>query len=809
MGSGPQSKKDQYAKKWKKKQKKRAEIQARQREFGQRTEIVRGSNARQRRRMSHQIPRAWAGEMPEDVAVFDDAVLATFAPDLAQQAAAVRGALKDALESRADDALKRVSVIGRNSPWSEWRLFVRGLVDWLADDAAAASEAWMRLNPERRPGRIAAAMMASLRPDPEGLAAAGQPQALSQPQALHRPSGQNAGAQSAAASPAPAWGSLDPQQLYHAKLLRRARFDRAALRVAEAGLSVREESEEMLLGPKRIQWLRQFIAEYRETEPELTAALAQTALRRAYGQNYSDLFDDAARSFSGPLHDRRNKLLKFLYYGRFQRDAEAARTAEQALNDYLDHDLPKNEALLPALRAAIASQIHLDQAMDLIAPDRLRGPLAIFLGPPEDPTSIRKHLLAAVKAHPANGAAYEVHADWIQAKLDDDRLRKPERARLEAELAHVMQSWAQGVTEAVAPRLWLVDHLLENEELDEARPHVEFLAASRQDDPRVRALPWKWQLLEAMRLCRRKAWLAEVPSRLDEAEALWPTWLPKRWLAYLRAGWTLRTGQREAFEEQRRQICQQFGLARDSLADACLMLGAVQQTRAAAAEIKPFRAAVDQALTSINTLPAEALFEAGSCFWDLHRAQLIYPAYRMQGKTIGKELLNRLAKTTGLVLEGIPLDGKQDERVPKAILWASEYRFWTNGYEVKGPPLVLNSAVEKAPLFAAARLNAFCKQRYAWGAEKYQALGPLLRAAAQGERDPYYRHWFVALADRLDDILASKASQSFGFPFGDLFGSKQTDDEDDILEYDPNCDCPDCQAAREAEKQRSFKPPYP
>ena len=67
------------------------------------------------------------------------------------------------------------------------------------------------------------------------------------------------------------------------------------------------------------------------------------------------------------------------------------------------------------------------------------------------------------------------------------------------------------------PRLWLVDYLLENERLEEARPHVDFLAASRQDDPRVRATPWKWQLLEAMRLCRRKAWLADVPARLDRS----------------------------------------------------------------------------------------------------------------------------------------------------------------------------------------------------------------------------------------------------------------------------------------------------
>src|SRR5690606_1862142 len=113
-------------------------------------------------------------------------------------------------------------------------------VDWLAEDAGAANEAWKRLNPERRPGRIAAAMMLARRSDLERVARREETEA-------------------SAESSASDW---DDQLIYHAKLLRRVRYDRAALSVAEAGVRAPEESKKLLLGPKKIHWLRQFIAEY-------------------------------------------------------------------------------------------------------------------------------------------------------------------------------------------------------------------------------------------------------------------------------------------------------------------------------------------------------------------------------------------------------------------------------------------------------------------------------------------------------------------------------------------------------------------
>ena len=401
-----------------------------------------------------------------------------------------------------------------------------------------------------------------------------------------------------------------------------------------------------------------------------------------------------------------------------------------------------------------------------------------------------------MKAHPQNLSAHKAYAEWLESKLDNDRLTQAGRQPFEEELAEVMRSWSQGLPESVEPRLWLVDYLLENEQLEEAKPHVDFLAAARQDDPRVRATPWKWQLQEAMRLCRRKAWLAEVPARLDEVEALWPTWLSKQWLPYLRAAWTLRSGQVEAFENQRRQICEASGLSLDSLADACQMLGVAQWLRATADDLKRLRAPVDRAVKDLKAISIEELIAVGGFFWDLHRARLVYPAYRMHGAKFGKELLARWRATPRLLLERI-----QEEPIHKAVLWCSEYRFWSDS-AVTLPSFFSDPAIQRHPMLAAAKLNAFLKAHYHWGSEGYREQGRILREAAQSQRDAYYRHWFLALANDLDDVLAKESSPSFRFPFGDLFGSDIGDDDDgedfesDASDFDQDCDCAECQAAR-------------
>lgn len=787
MGSKAQRRKERHERK---RQEKRKKSRERPQFSRPNIQFAVGSNARHRQRLAEQVPHAWAGESPEDVAVFEDAALASLPTEPAQQVTAIRQALEHASASRAEDAVQCVSVIPRNSPLSEWRIFIRGLVDWLADNTEAARETWTRLNPERRPGRIATAMMLSLRSDLEQVSKIAR-KAESKEAEL---------SDAATAAPLCQW---DNQLIDHAHLLRRVRFDRAALRVAQAGLKVPEESPKLLLGPRKLEWIRKFVQEYTETEPELCNALSQSALRRAFTQNFTDLFDEAVSSLPGPRHDRRNLLLIFFFYSQVE-DRSSEAKAAKALYQYLDDDLPQNEALSKALRNAIASQIHYFEAMTSMRPEGL-GFIESLLAPPENTRAIRAHFRASLEADPRNRSAHKAYAGWLQSKTDDDRLTQARRKPIEAELAEVMRGWSQGLPEDVEPRLWLVDHLLENELLEEARPHVEFLSASRQDDPRVRAMPWKWQVLEAMRLCRRKAWLAEVPARLDEAETLWPAWLPKQWLPYLRAAWLLRVGQWEEMEKQRQQICEASGLTRDSLADACMMLGAAQQMRTPPTDLKQLRAPVDRALGRLDTLSEDELIQTGAFFWDLHRVNLVYPAYRMHGGKIGQALLARWKQGPQVIPDEI-----NEERFHKALLWCSEFRFWSNSNEISLPPFYSDAAIAKHPLFAAASLNAFLKSTYHWRVDKYRELGTLLREAAQSQRDAYYRYWFLALAEQLDEVSAKRSMTRLDNLFGiddDDFDVDDEDELDDIDDsFDPDCDCPRCQRARRAhEKAKSTR----
>lgn len=728
----------------KQKQKRKTKNERRKRRAEVQSPVGSGVTRRQQQRIAQQRPEAWPGERPEDVAVFDDAALDTLEGQFRDQVLAVREGLQLACDCLAEEAQRRVADIPRSSPLGQWRLFLRGLVAWLAEDYDSAAEAWKRLDFERRPGRMAVAMMNALRNDLSNAL-------LSKD---HKES-----------QPSEPWGDrLDGQLLYHAKLLRRARFDRPALKIAETVALQPEESKELLIGPRKIRSLKQFVAEYRDTEPELCAALQQVALERAFAQPYTDLFQQAAESFEGPRHDPRNLLRCFFYFINCEGDLQEQ--GELALEAYLEKDLPNNQQLSEPLRAAIASQIHLEEAKVEIQPEA-PGMFSFFFAE-ENPQLVRRHLQTSIETYPANRAAYQTYRDWLQAKLDDHRTSKAQSKSLSDELARVMKDWAHGVPEDAEPRLWLVDYLLENEQMDQAKPHVDWLAGARHDNPLVRATPWKWHLLEAMRLCRRKTWLSQVPAHLEEAQRLWPAWLSQQWLPYLKAAVTLRAGKTKEFESQRQAICEQLGVARDSLVDACMILGAAQRMRVPAASLKPLRDPVDQAVEKRNQLALEELLDVCVFFWDLHRTRLFYPAFRMHGKKFVQALLALME------------DGRKwlhnrldDPRVHAAVLLFSEHRCLDTNYEVKFPAWFGDSAVAQHPMFAAARLNTLLKLRFGRALRDNRELGSQVRQMAGSLRDPYYRYWLVSLADQWDEAVAER-SRGFGFgfnPFEFMFGS--------------------------------------
>ncbi len=763
--------KDRKAKR-KQQQKKRAKVRRRKGPFN-----AIQANVRHRQRMEMQVPEAWQDEAIEDVALFDDSALESLSPELAEEVRAIQQALALVCQSKGDEtkgeeAVAAVAGIQRSSPLSEWRLFVRGVVAWMSGDTESASRIWKRLDRARRPGRIAVSMMMALETELDSITNKELLTSASDREDFE-------------------WrGQLDGRLLYHAKLLRRSRISRAAIRNAKVGVAIVEELDELTIGPRLLLWLTKFALEFRDTEPDLVAALEAGALHRAFNQSFTDVFERAASTLRGPRHDRKNKLLSCFYWEQFSEDRFVFKRSEDFLEEYVKNDLPNNEELTVDLRNAIISTIHLNEAESMIAPAET-GMVSMFYRHGEDTEAIRRRFSESVKAYPGNRAAHRAAVDWWEGKLSVSYLTKSERKPLEKQLAAVMTRWSKSLPEDVEPRLWLVDYLLENEETKKAEPHVKWLSGARHDDPRVRATPWKWQLLEAMRLCRRKAWMDEALVRLDDAESIWPNWISADWLPYLRASWHLRRGEMDRFEQLRDQICESTGRGRDSLPVACMMLGAAQRMRVSASELKLFRAPVEAALKQIGEIPLDELLDVCAFFWDLDRTKLLYPAYRMHGSKFVKEVCSRFEKGPGLVSNHL-----DDRRVQAAVLLASNWRFWSQQYTVSLPSWYSLPAVREHTMFIAAHANSIVCNQLNFRIDGFDEIAKKMHAAAVNERDVYYRHWFEGLAIELEKIVAKRkprVSASFGGQFSNFGRSFDPIDDDD-----DECDCPECRAERDA-----------
>lgn len=81
-------------------------------------------------------------------------------PAMAKDAAAVRRALDQVAAGDGEAALAGLSYIPRNSPFADWRLFVRGLAAYYRQDEHEAQASWGRLDPARVPAKIARILQA-------------------------------------------------------------------------------------------------------------------------------------------------------------------------------------------------------------------------------------------------------------------------------------------------------------------------------------------------------------------------------------------------------------------------------------------------------------------------------------------------------------------------------------------------------------------------------------------------------------------------------------------------------------------------
>src|SRR5262245_19429054 len=92
-----------------------------------------------------------------DRALRDEAAGRPLLPaDLQPQFDLVCRAFAEYETGRDDSARETLNGIGLTSPFLDWKLLLRGLIAWSANDTPRALENWSRLSPDRLPARMAA-----------------------------------------------------------------------------------------------------------------------------------------------------------------------------------------------------------------------------------------------------------------------------------------------------------------------------------------------------------------------------------------------------------------------------------------------------------------------------------------------------------------------------------------------------------------------------------------------------------------------------------------------------------------------------
>ncbi|MDB2686707.1 hypothetical protein N9Y42_05805 [Mariniblastus sp.] len=717
---------------------------------------------RHQQQLESLVPAAWQNELLCDVAVFDDQVLQQLSSEEQQRVVAVKKGLDLITSGRLDEAENSVAEIPRKDPLSQWRLLIRGLKHWFSNDLNAAKESWNRLDANRRPARIACALTLAHRDDLADVSVKTEVPI------------------DIVSNPAPLV-PIDNSLLLGAKVVRRMRIDRPAIKKAAAEFgrkdALENDVEQMTLSPVKLKRIIEFAETYRSIEPELVEALEITALQRAACQPFANIFAEASKQLRGPSHDRENYLRSSLYYMQFE-DSEDE-DPDAYLESYLTSYLPSNEEISPTLRSAILSVAWMQEAMLEISllPD-LSHRFRFFENNESEirdcKKAVRKNFAESIKAYPANRNAHKFFTEWLKSELDDDDVTTAAKKSIDKEIVKAMEKWAKAEPNYIEPRQFLAENLLEQEQLEAAAPHVQWLMSTRPESPLLRALPWKLKLLEAIQFSRRKTTLSKVAATLDELETLWPEWLSKQWLPYFRAASALRQGNESEYQSLRDSICQTSGITRDSVADACMMLGAAQKMKVPSADLKPLRVPVDAAVKNKKSLAFEDLAAAGSFFWDILKTNIAYPALRMHGGKFGKELLERVKKQEALVENNL-----QNPQFRDCLFWFSDNSFWGGSYQSYTPAPILELKLSN-PNLAAVHLNATIKKRWIGRDAALVETANYLKQAAGSEPNTFNRFWFAEIAEKAieRDRELNKGSE-FSNMFANMFGGFEEDDEID------------------------------
>lgn len=675
-------------------------------------------------------PVAAPEELAEDRAIFDAIARAGLPEPLRAEADLVCDALDLCARGESAAAVERVGGIGRKSPYADWRLFLRGLAPFHQGDLATAREAWSRIDPSRRPGRIASALAGAWQEVTGPTAHEQRSESFPDPKGLPEPPSEiSAAARDAALG-----------------LMRRASLMAAAHEI----VTVRHRDPEQLVSASQAALMIRFEKQYRSLDPDFvatfTAACRELALEQPDVQTFAALCDGTA----GPPDDPRSNRLRFLHFGRFI-GAEQERI--QAAREYIDRDLPRLTHLPAPLRAALASVMLEQAAVSLLGRDNAPGGLIFITS--DDARRAERLLREALERCPGNRLAHEALIDLLESGFDQD---SPQSAG-EAAVIAAKEACVAAFPDQCDHLLDVIDHCIDHGAFARAEPLVRALADQRFDDLLARATPWRFHLERATWLAKKTGAHPDLRVALEMAIASWPVWLSRQWIAFLEAALLLREGDHSGFEAAVTDA--RAGCPEQLRADA-MLAEALERLRVSAADVEPIRQALARGADEIGIDgPIEPLTAVACLYHDLERSGLMLSTTSHSADQIGKALCKRLGGAATWKL-GRLLSGGGD-RLPveqptfwAAFDWLADHDFFGT-VKASREPRWLGNLADTHPRGAAAVLDWL--ERTA--PEKLLGRRPrkrltLVEQAAGREADPIVRARLAEVAREVHSTIVAE-----------------------------------------------------
>ena len=694
-------------------------------------------------------PKIGPTESIADAAIFNKECRLKLSDELQLEASKVIEALELTRNSKFDEAIDQLKEIPRSSPFADWRLFIRGLHSYYSGELEAARQNWTRLDRARRPARIGATLL---------LAEIGETLGSESP-------------------------PISAVLVEHAKTLR---FRKEAIAAATAIAQVRHRDPDTTFSVSQSAMLSNFRDAFSKLDAELVSSVSLACVQLSVHQSNWELFERLVKTVPGPPDDPNWNRTKFLYATKFQGFENILEKVSKA---YINHDLPRLTELPEELKNALACKILLVLAEEKRGSPDASTSFFSFRESKNDSDCINDLLRKAIERYPKYRPAHEKLISSLEEQLCENGLSKSNEERLEKELVVAEEKFVQSIPDEVETALSLIDFYLEEDQLDKANALVQRLSGQRLQDPLAKALPWKLKLREAMRLSRRKTDLALANKALSDAESLWPTWLNRNWLPFLRAALALRSGDIAKFEELKTNAIRDQRIS--DFVGNFMAFAALQQMNIPSPDLKPFRTGIDLQIQNVSKASLADLFSIGAFFWDLVRTRLEHKGYRLQSSKLGRAFADQFNFRDNSDLDSTQID---------AFCWAAHHRFWPLGNDYSPKPSIKNLAMKEARIAATVLkwlidLDSFPDSRMV----DYQPLITLTKEAARNEKDPFYRYQFDQLADEAIDIVAEvKAREQRQRPFASTFTDEDEYGEEEDDELDDECECPSCRAKRAA-----------